>query len=319
MTIVRRSKPGPREPLEIDGRQLMLSSLDKVLWPSTGFTKRQLIGFYRAVAPALLPHLRRRPLTLGRGPDGVEGLRWYQTNCRGHPDWIATHDLVGKQGQPLRMCVVDDLPSLVWVANLGTLELHPHLWLTARPGQPTSVVFDLDPIEPAGLSDCCRVAVVLRDRLDAMGLDGVAKTSGSAGLHIFVPLAPGHSWSETKAFARMIAKELAELDPGLITDRSARPKRRGMVLVDWLQNEPMRSTVAPYSLRAQVRPWVSTPVTWSEVESALAHDRPGTLRFGPDDVLARLDQSGDLFAPVLAGGQALPPSPVTSDHAVRRV
>ncbi|HEY3524339.1 MAG TPA: hypothetical protein VGK63_11620, partial [Candidatus Limnocylindrales bacterium] len=193
--------------------------------------------------------------------------------------------------------------GLAWTANLGTLELHPFLSTAERPNEPTALVLDLDPGPPAGLLACARVALLLRDRLAAAGLPAYAKTSGSLGLHVYVPLAPGHSFEETKAFARSLAAELSASHPELVTDVIDRSRRSGLVYLDWIQNDASRSTVAPYSIRATPWPLVSTPVTWAELEDALASSLPQSLVFTPADVLARVDRLGDLFAPLADAGR----------------
>ena len=291
--------------LDVGGRRLAFSSLDKVLWPRAGWTKGRMLDYYAAVAPALLPHLAGRPLTLGRFPDGVEAGGWYQNDCRGSPDWLPTHPVRTRAGKLHRFCVVDDLASLLWVANLGTLELHPFLAPAERPDEPTAVVLDLDPGPPADVVECCRVALGLRAALAGHGLEAWPKTSGSVGLHLYVPLNEPHDYAETKAFARALAVRAAgELDG--VVDRQKRSERAGRVLVDWLQNDPMRSTVAPYSLRATGWPTVSTPVTWHEVESCAASGRPELLTFDAPAVLERLERLGDLFEAVLCLRQRLP-------------
>jgi bifunctional non-homologous end joining protein LigD len=291
--------------LELEGRRLRLSSPEKVLWPRAGWTKRDLVDYYRAAAPVLLPHLRRRPLTLARFPDGVDERGWYQTNCRGHPEWMATHELVGRRGQLQRMCVVDDLPSLVWVANQGTIELHPFLAAAEATDHPLALVFDLDPGPPADVVACCVVALRIRDLLAADGLEGLAKTSGLVGLHVYVPLDGTVPFERTKSYARAVAERLEAETPALVTARSRRDLRSGRVLVDWLQNDSTRSTVAPYSLRAAPFPTVSTPVTWHEVEDVAAGGRAERLTFVAADVLRRIEADGDLFEPVVRLRQPL--------------
>ena len=296
-----------RMELEVEGRRLVLTNLDKVLWPEAGFTKGGMLGYYSRIAPALVPHVSGRPLTLARFPDGVEGRGWYQSNCRGHPEWLATRTIVGKAGQQLRLCVVNDLPSLLWVANFGAVELHPFLADGDRPHEPTVVVFDLDPGPPAGLVECCGVALWLRAFLDGLGLASFPKTSGSVGLHVYVPLNSPHTFVQTKEFARGVAARLAAEHREAIIDAQRRVLRPGRVLIDWLQNDPTRSTVAPYSLRAARLPSVSTPVSWEEVERVAASRRPEPLRFDPAAVLERFEREGDLFQPVLEIRQTLPP------------
>jgi bifunctional non-homologous end joining protein LigD len=243
----------------------------------------------------LLPHLAGRPLTLGRWPQGVEGRGFAQTECRGAPPWVATQPLRLRDGRVRNFCVVDGVPSLLWVANLGTIELHPLLG-----GSPPTAVFDLDPGEGVGFAQCCDLALALRELLREAGLAGFAKSSGGAGLHVYVPLNVAHSGDQVKAFARATADRLAAERPEQATASTAKSDRRGKVLVDWLQNDPMRSTVSVYSLRAASSPTVSTPITWDEVE------RREPLVVGPEDVLARVEVLGDLFAPVLELEQRLP-------------
>ena len=287
--------------IEVDGRAVTLSSLEKVLWPEMGFTKGRMLDYYRAVAPTLLPHLHGRPVTMGRFPDGVEGRGFAQNECRGRPDWLSTEPIRLRNGAVRNYCLVNDLPSLLWVVNQGSIELHPYLWLAGEP-RPTTLVVDLDPTAPAGLRECRTVALEARRVLAADGLEAFVKTSGGAGLHLYVPLDGQAGFEETKKYAGVLAEEVAKRLPQLVTTRQLRSGRAGKVLVDWLQNDPMRSMVAPYSLRATRRPQVSTPVTWDEVE---ADDE---LVFGPDESLERLDQLGDVFRPVLELRQALPAS-----------
>jgi bifunctional non-homologous end joining protein LigD len=264
------------------------TNLDRVLWPETGFSKGDLVDYYRAVAPALLPHLARRPLTLWRFPSGVHGRGFWQNECRGAPEWMTTATIRGQ-----RFCIADELDSLLWLANLSTIELHPFLFRVEEQDRPTAIVLDLDPGPPADLADACAVALRLRELLPGATY---AKTSGGHGLHVYMPFAG--SFDDAKTLARTLAETLAAEEPERVVATSARAERRGKVLVDWLQNDATRSTVAPYSLRGRPpAPIVSTPVAWDEVERGA--DDPAALRFGPDDVLARLDKHGDLFAPLL--------------------
>jgi bifunctional non-homologous end joining protein LigD len=270
-----------------------LTSLDRVLWPRTGTTKRDLVEWYRAVAPAILPHLRGRPLTLWRFPQGVEGRGFWQNECRGAPGWLGTAELRGQ-----RFCVANDEQSLVWLANLSAIELHPFPLRADEPERPLEVVVDLDPGPPATLAECCRVALYARELLAADGLDPLPKTSGRAGLHLLARPPAGATFARTKALVRELASRLAEELPDLVVDTPQRRLRRGRVLVDWLQNDPTRSTVAPYSLRGTPLPAVSTPVTWEEVERCAGRGRPEELAFGPQHVLERLERLGDLLAPL---------------------
>jgi bifunctional non-homologous end joining protein LigD len=276
-----------------------LTSLDRVLWPRTGFTKGAMVDYYARVAPALLPHIADRALTLGRFPAGVDRRGFAQTECRGRPEWMTTHPVRLRDGRVREYCVVNDLPSLLWVANQAAIELHPFLARTERHDRPTLVMFDLDPGEGAGVLDCCRVALSLRALLGDLGLDAFVKTSGSLGLHVQVPLNTPHGYEETKPFAREVAARLAAEDPRHVTDRTSRALRGGRVLVDWLANDASRSLIAPYSLRAADHPTVSTPLGWDEVEDALRAGAPERLVFAAADLPSRLDAVGDPLAPAL--------------------
>jgi bifunctional non-homologous end joining protein LigD len=289
--------------VEIEGRLLRLTNLERVLWPRSGFTKRALIDYYRAVAPALLPHLSGRPVTLGRWPQGVDRRGFAQTECRGRPDWMRTAQLRLRSGEVRRHCVVEDLPSLLWVANLGTVELHTHQFIFEHPDEPDAVPLDLDPGPGVGLRESARAALLLREELAGAALAGWVKTSGSSGLHVVVPLGSPHAATQVKSFARRLAATLATAHGDVITDDPRPPARRGKVLVDWVQAEPRRLMVAPYSLRATDEPAVSTPVSWTEVAEA-AEGR--SLSFGASDVLERIAADGDLFAHARTVRQALP-------------
>ena len=276
----------------VEGRRLTLTNLDKVLFPQTGFTKAQLIEYYAAVAPVLLPHLERRPLTIRRFPDGVDGPSWHQNEIHREPEWFPVFETTGRGGRRLRFTMVDGLPALVWLANQAAVELHPFLWRVDAPREPTQLVFDLDPGPPAGLVESARVALALRPLLDGLGLDPHVKTSGSLGLHVHAPLPDP---LDPKVLAREIAERLAASQPQEVTAEMKRAVRAGRVYVDWLQNDPTRQTVAPYSLRGLPYPTVATPVRWEEVEGAAEDGRPELLVFTPEDVLARVEAEGDLF------------------------
>ena len=282
----------------VDGREIRLSSLDRPVWHDPPFTKGEIVEYYTAVAAALLPHVANRAVTLARFPEGIDAYGWYQTNCRQHPPWVATRR-VGTQDY----CRIDDLASLLWAVNVGTIELHPLLGRGDRTAEPSAVVFDLDPGPPAGVRECSAVALLVRAELESAGLAPFAKTSGSLGLHVHVPLAEGHDFRETKRFARALAASLAAMRPDLVVERPSRGLRTGKVLVDWGQNAETRSLVAPYSLRASARPAVAMPVTWDEVVRCASGD--AELAFGPTDALARI-ASGDPFAPVPSLRQRLP-------------
>lgn len=296
----------PTTEVEVEGRRLSLSNLDKVLYPEAGFTKAAVIDYYRRVAPAILPHLAGRALTRLRFPDGVEAPGFFEKNCPEHrPDWVRTVEVGGRtSGEVTNHCLVDDLPTLVWLANLAALELHAPMARADDIDHPTAVVFDLDPGPPAGMSDACRVALMLRDLLGGLELEGVPKTSGKKGLHVYVPLnEAGPDHEEAREFAHAIARVLARREAGVVTVME-RKRRPGRVFVDWSQNARHKTTVAPYSLRATPAPGVSTPVAWDEV--ARAADGRASLGFGPEQVLRRLEEHGDRFRSALEQIQHLP-------------
>jgi bifunctional non-homologous end joining protein LigD len=280
-----------------------VSNPDKVLWPEAGFTKADLAAYYGAVAGAIVPHLAGRPVTLRRFPDGVDGWGWYQTNCRSAPDWLETAVVDGRDAAVFRMCLLETPAALAWAANMAAIELHPLLARVPELDRPTAVVFDLDPGPPADVLDCCELALVLRERLAGLGLESFPKTTGSVGLHVYVPLDGTATYAETRRFARALAESLG--DPRVVTIQR-RSARVGKVLVDWMQNDPMRSTVAPYSPRAVPWPTVSTPITWAEVAEALDRGRAELLTFTTETVVERLARHGDLFRPVLEVEQRLP-------------
>jgi bifunctional non-homologous end joining protein LigD len=296
----------------VAGRALRLTRLDKVLWPAAGFTKRDLISYYLAVAPALLPHLAARAVTLARYPDGVEAPFWFQANCPpGRPDWLRVAPVAGARGQGLRYCRLEEPAALAWAANAGAIELHPFLADADTPWAPRVMMLDLDPGPPATILDCARVALRLRVLLAERSLDAVAKTSGSRGIHVVVPVDRSCGFAATQSLARALAARLEAEQPERVTARLPRRGRTGKVLVDWRQNAAGLSTVAPYSLRATPEPRASTPIAWTELERAVAGYRPAALAFGPGEVVARIARLGDLFRPALAGRQRLaPPEPI---------
>jgi bifunctional non-homologous end joining protein LigD len=293
--------------VRVDGRGLELSNLDKVLYPATGFTKAEVIDYYTRVAPVLLPHLRDRALTRIRFPDGVGGGSFFEKNApAGTPDWVrrVTLPVPGSSTgrETLDFVVVDDLPTLVWLANLAALELHVHQWrIGAGAGVPDLLVVDLDPGPPAGLAECAQVSLLLRDRLAADGLTAYPKTSGRKGMQLYCPVAPTRSSRQVSGYARQIAAELARQRPRQVTDQMTKRLRPGKVFIDWSQNNAAKTTVAPYSLRAEPVPTVSTPLTWDEVESG-----GGVPRFSPAQVLERVDRHGDLLADLLTAGPEIP-------------
>jgi bifunctional non-homologous end joining protein LigD len=296
--------------MEVGGRRVPSSHPEKVLFPRTGFTKRDLVEYYVSVASALLPHLAGRAVTLARYPEGVEGTYWFQTNCPpGRPAWLRVAALRGARGQALQPCLLEEPAALAWAANAGAIELHPWLATLEEPAAAHAVVFDLDPAPPAGLVECCRVALSLRGLLAESGLEGLVKTSGVKGLHLVVPLDAPRGFAETKEFARTAAERLARATPdGVTSRREGREARAGKVLVDWRQNAGSLSLAAPYSLRGTLEPRVSTPVAWEEVERAHALGDAAALVFGPAEVLARIGRLGDLFRPALGDLPRLPPS-----------
>lgn len=295
--------------VDVDGRQLNLTNLDKVLYPEAGFTKGQVIDYYRRMAPALLAHLAGRPLTLKRYPDGVDGKFFYEKNCPSHrPDWVQVAPVwSGRNQATVSYCVAADLPTLIWVANLASLELHTSLSRADAIELPTIMVFDLDPGPPATVVECCRVALSLHELFEQMKLHSVAKTSGNKGLQVYVPLnTPVAYDGGTKSFALAVAQLLEKRYPSEVVSSMNKIARTGKVFIDWSQNDQHKTTVSVYSLRARPRPTVSTPVTWDEVTSTAASGDPASLVFEADDVVDRLDQLGDLFACLNELEQSLP-------------
>jgi bifunctional non-homologous end joining protein LigD len=294
--------------VQVGDKRLALSHLDKVLYPKAGFTKAQVIDYYVRIAPVLLPHLRGRPLTMKRYPDGVEGAHFFEKQCPSYrPGWIKTAPVYSSTHErTMDYCLVEDLASLVWVANLGSIELHLSLSLAEALDRPTVLAFDLDPGLPATIVDCCEVALLLRALLEHLHLESFPKTSGAKGLQLYVPLNAPVSYDETKLFARKLAELLERERPDLVVSSMKKSLRAGKVLVDWSQNDEHKTTVAVYSLRAQPRPTVSTPVSWDEVERAARKQDPQLLVFDAAQALTRVEKHGDLFAPVLELEQRLP-------------
>jgi len=293
--------------VEIEGRELTLSNLDKVLYPAAGFRKADVIDYYRQIAPWVLPHLAGRPPTLVRAHDGPGGPRFFEKNCPSHhPGWVDTAPGNEATGGT-KGCLIEELPALVWLANLAALELHTHQWTLADPAHPTAMVIDLDPGEPATIIDCCRVALDLRETLDRLELQCVAKTSGGKGLHLSVPiLGSGATDEEAKRLALALGQLLESRDPDHVLVDMTRSKRPGKVFIDWSQNDRHKTTVCVYSLRLRDRPTVSTPLAWSEVEAALDAGDEDALAFEAGDVLARVAEHGDLYADSLTLHQDLP-------------
>ncbi|MBA2514789.1 MAG: ATP-dependent DNA ligase [Solirubrobacterales bacterium] len=299
-----------RVEVQIDGRTLSLSNLEKILYPKAGFTKGQVIDYYTRIAPVVLPHLRDRPLTLKRYPNGVDAQFFYEKQCPSHrPDWVRTAPVWSRHTQrTIDFCVVDDLPTLVWTSNLADLELHTSLARVDDVAAPRILAFDLDPGPPATIVQCAEVAVRLREVFEHLGLECFPKTSGSKGMQVYVPLNVPTSYEITKPFANAIAQLLERRHPELVVSDMKKTLRTGKVLVDWSQNDEHKTTVSVYSLRARDRPTVSTPITWEEVERILVTREPDDLVFDSAAVLARVAEHGDLFAPVEALEQELPSS-----------
>jgi bifunctional non-homologous end joining protein LigD len=297
-----------RVQVHVDGHRLSLSNLEKVLYPAAGFTKGHVIDYYTRIAPYVLPHLRDRPLTLKRYPNGVEGSFFYEKNAPSHrPDWVRTESVKLRQEKAIQFVICDELPTLVWLANLADLELHPSLAKVPDVAAPQILAFDLDPGEGTTIVECAEVAVRLKVMLDQLGLEGFAKTSGSKGMQVYVPLnVDGTSYDVTKPFARALAQVLERAEPDLVVSDMAKVLRRGKVFVDWSQNDEHKTTVGVYSLRARERPTVSTPITWDEVNAVLDSRNPDDLVFTSDDVLRRVAEHGDCFAPVATLQQQLP-------------
>lgn len=311
--------PSAKTVVQVEGRELTLSNLDKQMYGaanfranSPAFTKGDVIHYYQAIAPAILEHLRGRPLTFKRYPDGAQGEFFYEKRCPKHrPDWVQTASIWSSGNDAyIDYCLANDLPTLVWAANLASLELHVSLSRAEQMESPSAMAFDLDPGPPATIVECCKVGLLLRELFEGWGLQSFPKTSGSKGLQIYVPLNDtAITYEQTKPFAKALAQLLEKQHPKLVVSKMAKDLRGGKVLLDWSQNDRKKTTVCVYSLRAKERPTVSTPLTWDEVEAG-AHSRSKdgstVLRFTAHDVLERFDQHGDLFAPVETLVQGLP-------------
>jgi bifunctional non-homologous end joining protein LigD len=302
---------GETRQVEVEGKELKLSNLDKVLYPKTGFTKGEMVDYYAKVAPALVPHLSGRAVTLRRFPEGVEDLdaAFYEKRCPKHrPKWVKTAKVeAGPRAGVIEFCVCDSLPTLVWMAQLAAIELHPSLSKSRAPKRPTSLVFDLDPGPPADVVDCSRVALRLREILTQLDLECFVKTSGSKGMQLYVPLNTKISYEQTRPFGQALGQIVANQDPeNILAKMGKKTDRSGKVLIDWYQNNERKTTISVYSLRARERPTCSTPITWDEVEQAAESGDGSHLVFETSDVLERIEKHGDLFAPVLELEQGLP-------------
>src|SRR4051812_22278937 len=306
-TVVRE-RPAEQREVEVDGHRLRLTNLRKVLYPEAGFTKAEVLYYYARIAPTLLGHLHGRAMTLKRYPDGVAGRHFYDKHCRGAPPWVETAPMWSeRKGEDINFCRLEDTASLLWSVNFGNLEMHPLLSIAPDFDTPTTVVFDLDPGERATILDAAEIALILHDMLRGIALESFAKSTGSKGVQVYVPLNSPATFAQTKVFSR----EVAELMAGRMGERVvARPDKRlrtGKVLVDWGQNDRHKSTVAPFSLRAKLsRPTVALPVTWAQVTAAVDAGRADALLPSPQEALDRVGANGDLFAPLLSLRQHLP-------------
>ena len=297
-----------RVEVDVQGHRLSLSNLDKVLYPAVGFTKGQVIDFYIRISPVLLPHLKDRPLTLKRYPDGVDGIFFYEKRCPPYrPKWVKTARVWSEANkEPIDFCMANDLPSIVWAANLGDLELHTFLSHAPNVDQPSMLVFDLDPGEPANVLHCAQVSFWLKDEFDELGLESFIKTSGSKGLQMYIPLNTAISYDTTKPFAHALAEKLERAHGDLVVSRMEKRLRKGKVFVDWSQNDEHKTTICVYSLRAREEPTASTPVTWEEVEECARKKKAKLLVFHCAQTLKRAEKMGDLFEPVETLKQKLP-------------
>lgn len=293
---------------DISGKRVALSHLEKDLYPAYGFPKSRVLEYYRAVAPALLPHLHDRALTLKRYPEGVDKEFFYEKRCPSHrPAWVQTAEVALADKAPMTVCLVNDLETLLWAGNLASLELHVPLARTDQPDRPDAMVFDLDPGEGADVLTCGRVALVLRDLLGGIGLAAYVKSSGSKGLHVMVPLDRGlTTFDDTRTFSRAVAEMMEKHFPGLVTSRMAKNERRGKVYINWSQNDAKKTMISVYSLRAREHPFAAAPFAWNEVEAAERAADPAKLQVLADEALRRVAEKGDLFAEMLTARQKLP-------------
>lgn len=308
MTPTKAASSPKKTEVTIGRRKLTLSNPDKVYWPGPGFTKGEMVAYYRAVAPAMIPHLKDRAVTLKRYPEGVEGFSFFEKNCPKHrPEWVRTVDVDRKKdGKTIHYCVGWDEATLVWMANLGSIELHISLSRASNLGRPTAMVYDLDPGAPATIVECAALALELKKRFGELGLEMFPKTSGSKGLHLYVPLNTSVSFQQTSSLAHAVALQLEEEMPDLVVSTQKKTEREGKILIDWSQNGPHKTTVSAYSMRARDLPTCSTPVAWREVSACAKKGNPEMLRFTAAEVVKRVKSKGDLFEPVLSLKQKLP-------------
>jgi bifunctional non-homologous end joining protein LigD len=290
------------------GKRVPLSNLEKDLYPSYGFTKAGILEYYRRIAPFILPHLKDRALTLKRYPGGVEQDFFFEKRCPGHrPDWVKTAEIILEKDEPMTVCLVNDLETLLWAGNLASLELHVPLARAGSPDTPDSMVFDLDPGEGSGIPECSRVALILRDLLSRQGLASYVKTSGKKGLHVYVPLNNGETtFEDTKTYSRAVAEIMQKYYPGLVTAKMAKKERNGRVFINWSQNDASKTMICVYSLRAREKPFVSFPLAWEDLENPAALTEPEKLQVLHSQAVQRAGVKGDLFHDVLVKEQRLP-------------
>jgi bifunctional non-homologous end joining protein LigD len=292
----------------VGNRRVKLTNLDKVLYPKTKTTKAEVIDYYARVADVILPHLKRRPLTLKRYPDGVDRFNFFEKNCPKHrPEWVKTTPIyVDRRAGEIDFCLCENRATLVWMAQLAALELHPSLSKATRMEQPTVLAFDLDPGPPAGLVECCKVALRVRELFGAFGLEGFPKVSGGKGLQVYFPLNTKVTYEQTSPFAKAVAQLLEKQTPKDVVSKMAKVDRRGKVFVDWSQNHQKKTTISVYSLRARERPTASIPIHWREVERTAKGGDTDKIRFEIPEAIKRIEKDGDLFEPVLKLKQKLP-------------
>jgi len=297
-----------RRVVQLGGKSLSLANLEKVLYPACGFTKAHVLEYYRRMAPYILPHLQDRALTLKRYPEGVECDFFFEKRCPSHrPPWVQTAEIHRTGSEPMTVCLVNDLETLLWVANLASLELHVPLARAGSPETPVAMVFDLDPGEPANILGCARVALILRELLSRLGLASRVKTSGQKGLHVFVPLnSPGVTFADSKQFSKAVALILEKNYPELVTAKMAKAARTGRVFINWSQNDAALTMVCVYSLRAREKPYASFPLDWRELEDLAGTGDPEKLQVLQGEAVRRVEEAGDLFAEVLTKKQKLP-------------
>ena len=294
--------------IEIAGKRLSLSNLEKDLYPSYGFTKAQILEYYRRMAEFILPHLQDRALTFKRYPEGVDQDFFFEKRCPSHrPAWAKTAEIIRENGERMTVCLVNDLETLMWVENLASLELHVPLARAGSPETPDSLVFDLDPGDPANILDCARVALILRDLLIPLQLTSYVKTSGQKGLHVFVPLNRKETtFEDTKKFSKAVAEIMQKNYPDLVTAKMAKEYRKAKVFINWSQNNSSSTMICVYSLRARGKPYVSFPLAWKELENLAGQGDPEKLQVIHSEAVRRAEKQGDLFREVLVKKQKLP-------------